>query len=89
MLLDLFNKDETINNFDFSITTYLKSFNIVSETFQRQIEIVENLDKNLALILSDFSKINKKHQDFVDLVGQNISNFDYLHYNIKLKDNQK
>ena len=51
-----------------------------------QIEKVENSDKNLALILNDFSKINKKHQDFV---GQNISNFDYLHYNIKLKDNQK
>ena len=85
VLLDLFNKDEIINNFDLIINTYLKSFNIVSETFQ----IVENSDKNLALILNDFPKIHKKHKDIVDFVQQNIPNFDYLYHNIKLKDNPK
>ena len=76
VLLDLFTKDEIINNFNLTINPYIESFNKVSETFRMQIEMVENLDKNIDLFLKNFHKIKQKHQDFIDSMQQNISNFD-------------
>ena len=81
VLLDLFTKDIIINNFNVMINPYLESFNKISETFRMQIEMVENLDKNIALLLNNVSKINQKYKDLIDIVQYNISNFDELLYN--------
>ena len=84
VLLDLFNRDEIINNFTLTINPYLESFNKTSEIFRWQIEMIENLDKNIDLLMKNLPKINQKHKDLVDIVKQKISNFDELYNNIKL-----
>ena len=84
VLLDVFTKDEVIINFNLTINPYLESFNKVLEIFQMQIETVENYDKNIALLINNFPKINQKHKDLADIVRQKISNFDELYDNIKL-----
>ena len=84
VLLDVFTKDEINNNFNITIIPYLESFNRVSEIFRRQIETGENHDKNIALLLNNFPKINQKYKEIVDSVQQKISNFDELYNNIKL-----
>ena len=84
LMIDLFTKDEIINNFTLTINPYLESFNKISETFRMQIEMVENLDKNIVLLLDNLSKIKQKHKDLIDIVQQNISNFDELYNNLQL-----
>ena len=86
MFRDIFTKNEIMNNFQLAINPYLDSFNEISEAFLMQIEMVENSNKNMDLFLKNFSKINQKHKDIVDIVQQNISNFDELYDNLKLKD---
>ena len=75
VLLDLFTKDAIMTNFHQPLS---RSFNKISETFQMQIEMVDNFDKNIALLLNSFPKVNKKHMHLVDLIRQNISNSDEL-----------
>ena len=62
VLLDLFSKDATMTNFNTAINPYLESFNKISETFQMQIEMVENLNNNIDYFLKIFpvSTINIK-----------------------------
>ena len=84
VLLNVFTKDEIINNFNITITPYLETFNKVSETFRCQIETVENLDKNIDLLMKNLPKINQKHKYVADIVQQKIPNFDELYDNIKL-----
>ena len=84
VLIDIFTKDEIINNFYLNINPYLESFNKVSETFSWQIETVENCDKNIDLLMKNMPKFNLKHKDFVDFMRKKISNFDELYKNIKL-----
>ena len=84
VLLDVFTKDEIINNYNITIIPYLETFNKVSETFRCQIEMVENYDKNIDLLMKNLPKINQKLNDIVDSVQQKISNFDELYNDIKL-----
>ena len=84
VLLDVFNKDEIMNDFNLIINPYLESFNKVSETFRWQIEMVENYDKNIDLLAKNLPKINQKHKDLADIVQKKISKFDALYDNIKL-----
>ena len=56
VIFNLFNKDKIIDNFNLTITPYLESFNKVSETFEMQIETVENIDKNIDLLTKNFTK---------------------------------
>ena len=89
MLLDLFNKDEIMNNFELTINPYLQSFAKISDAFLMQMEIVENRDKNIDLFLENFAKSNEKHKDIVDFVQKNISNFYELYDSLKLKDQKE
>ena len=88
VLINLFNKDTIITNFNLSINPYLKSFIKISETFRMQIKVVENLDQNIDLFLKNFAKINQKHKDLVDIAQQNISNFDEFYNNLNFTDHQ-
>ena len=82
VLLDLFSNDATINNFNIAINPYLESFNKISETFQMQIEMVENFLKNIDLLPKNFSSIHHKHKDIVNFVHKKFSNFDELYNNM-------
>ena len=82
VLIDVFTKDEIIDNFNLMISPYLESFTRISETFKCQIEMVENNDKNIALLLNNFSKIKQEHKDLADIVQQKIKNFDQSYFNI-------
>ena len=89
LLLNLFAKDEIMNNFELTINPYLQSFAKISEAFLIQMEIGENRDKNIDLFLDNFAKSNEKHKDIVDFVQQKISNFDDLYDNLELKDQKQ
>ena len=54
VLIYLFTQDEIINNFKLTINTHLESFNKVSETFWVQIEMTNNIDKNIDLFQKNF-----------------------------------
>ena len=82
LLIDLFTKDDIMTNFNFAINPYLESFNKISETAQMQIETIENIDKNIILLLNNFPKIKQNHKDLIDSLQQNISNFDELYDNL-------
>ena len=43
-----------------------------------QIEMVENLNKNIYLLPKNFPSIHHKHKDIVEYVQKKISNFDQL-----------
>ena len=86
VLLDIFTKDTIITNFNLTINLYLESLNKISETFRMQIEIVENLDKNIDLFRKNFPKIKQKHKNIVESIQQNISNFDELYENLNFID---
>ena len=90
ILLDLFIKDEIMNNFNLTINPYLESFSKVFEAFREQIEIIENHDKKIKLFLQNFSenfaKINQEHKNIIDFVQKKISILDESFDNLKLKD---
>ena len=86
VLKDVFNKDEIMANFNMIVHPYLESFNKVSETFRIQIEMVENVDKNIELLMKNLPKINQNHKDIVDYVQQKISGFDELCNNMNFTE---
>ena len=57
MLVDSFKKEEIMKNVNLEINPYLESFSNIFEALQRQIEIIENLDKSIKLFLKFVEKI--------------------------------
>ena len=88
ILLDLFTKDEIMNNFQGTINLYLESFSKISEALFMQMEIIENCDKSINLFINNFAKINEKHKDLEEFVQQKVSNFNEL-YDLNLKNQSK